>query len=283
LSTILELIQILTTQFNDSSDTASLDAQVLIAHILGKNRTWVLAHADTAVNPRQEKQVYQALQQLKAGKALPYLIGQWEFYGLPFYVNQEVLIPRPETEVLVELAIKWLESHPGYREALDVGTGSGCIAITLAVHVMDLRIMACDISLPVLELARKNALRHRVSDRVNFLQSHLLSPVKQKVHLICANLPYIPSDRLDGLAVAHHEPRLALDGGLEGLELIKLLLMQAKEMILPSGLILIEIDSSQGIPCLAYAKRIFPARDIRIISDLSGRERILQINPQAAY
>jgi len=157
------------------SETASLDIQVLIGHVLGVDRTWILAHPEIELTPDQEKRLMQAFARLEEGVPLPYILGHWEFYGLDFEVSPDVLIPRPETEHLVEQTLQWLRTHPDRRIGVDVGTGSGCIAVALTVNAPDLRMIACDISLAALRIARSNLKRHGVDDRVHTVQMDLLN------------------------------------------------------------------------------------------------------------
>jgi len=277
LSTISDQLKQVTSQLTASSDTAALDAQVLLANILGKSRTWVLAHSEATISPKREAEISIAVERLESGQPLPYILGKWEFYGLTFSVGPEALIPRPETELLIELALDWLQAHPGSRKAVDVGTGTGCITVALNVHVCDLEILACDISYQALKLARDNARRHQVTDRVDFLQADLLSPIACQYNLICANLPYISTHKLQSLPVAQNEPCLALDGGPEGLDLIKDFLAQSTKVLSPGGLILLEIEASQGRKAFSLAKKVYPSAGVKIIPDLAGRDRILQI------
>ena len=259
------------------SDSASLDAQVILAHTLAKKRAWVLAHPEKTLSAQQEAVLQAAVKRLTMGEPLPYVLGQWEFYGLTFSVSPVALIPRPETELLVEIALNWLYSNPEKRQAIDVGTGTGCIAVALTANIRDLEILACDISLSALKLARENARHHQISDRINFIQSDLLPSITRQIHVICANLPYIPTPRLKSLQVAKNEPRLALDGGLNGLRLIKGVLSKSKEVLFPGGLILLEIDETHGEQVISIAEEHFPKADVRVIPDLAGRDRILQV------
>jgi release factor glutamine methyltransferase len=276
------------------SETPSLDAQTLLAHILGASRTWVLAHPEASLNPAQEQALHSAGDRLEAGEALPYVLGHWEFYGLDFIVTPDVLIPRPETELLVEHALEWLHAHPGRRNAADVGSGSGCIAVSLAVNCPDLHILATDVSLPALEIAKANAEQHGVADRVRFIKADLSDlpgdeapeglPVTHhasrstQFDLILANLPYIPTTRLASLAVAQREPRLALDGGPDGLDLIRGLMPAARRWLAPGGCCLLEIDASRGEAALDLAQSVFPQAKVAVIPDLAGLDRLLQVS-----
>jgi hypothetical protein len=174
------------------SDTPSMDASVLLAGLLDKPRAWVIAHPEASLVSAERAVLENALKRLEAGEPLPYILGHWEFYGLEFLLNPATLIPRPETELLVEQALEWLKDHPDRRRIADVGTGSGCIAISLACHLPDLRIIATDISGLALQAALANARRHGVSGPINFIQGNLLDGVAAQFDLICANLPYIP-------------------------------------------------------------------------------------------
>jgi release factor glutamine methyltransferase len=274
------LLPVLRRRLESASETPSLDAQIILAHILGVKRAWVLAHPEAVLSPQQEQSLNENLRRLESGEPLPYVLGHWEFYGLDFVVGPAVLIPRPETELLVEQALAWLRSHPARAErlAVDVGSGSGCIAISLAAHTPDLRVIAADVSSSALEIARQNAHRHGVAGQIDFCQADLLPQAAgQPFDLICANLPYIPSAALPGLAVARAEPRLALDGGPDGLALIRRLLAQAQACLAPGGLILLEIEASQGQAAVALAQAAFPSAQVALHQDLAGLERLVEI------
>lgn len=259
------------------SDSPALDSQVLLAHVLNKPRAWVLAHPETRLTSDQETQINSAVERLKQGTPFPYVLGHWEFFGLGFQVTPDILIPRPETELLVENALEWLHKHPHYRLALDVGTGSGCIAIALASQIQDLFVIATDISLPALHTATQNANQIGVSKRVKCLLADLFPPIETQFDLICANLPYIPTSKLHDLPIYGKEPEVALDGGWDGLDLIRRLLASASTWISPGGLILLEIESSQGQFASTLAKTAFPKADIQILKDLAGLDRLLRI------
>ena len=272
-------------RLESASETPSLDAQIILAHILGIKRAWVLAHPEAVLSPQQEQSLNENLRRLESGEPLPYVLGHWEFYGLDFVVGPAVLIPRPETELLVEQALAWLRSHPARAErlAVDVGSGSGCIAISLAAHTPDLRVIAADVSSSALEIARQNAHRHGVAGQIDFCQADLLPQAAgQPFDLICANLPYIPSDRLAQLRVAHWEPQLALDGGVDGLGLIRRLLQQASLYLAAKGLMLLEIDGSQGQATAQLASVAFPDAGVSVLKDLAGLDRLVRVNLAAA-
>ena len=260
------------------SDTPVLDAQVLLAHCLERKRAWVLAHPEATLSEAQEEALRAAMERLQAGEPLPYVLGHWEFFGLDFSVTSDVLIPRPETELLVESALEWLQANPQRRRALDVGAGSGCIAVSLAARTPDLHIIASDISWPALLIARQNAARHGLERRIWLVQADLVSALCGPFDLICANLPYIPTQKLHMLWVAAHEPRRALDGGPDGLAAISRLLASIPGCLAPAGLVLLEIEASQGASLLALARQHFPGAQVAVLPDLAGHDRLVSIH-----
>lgn len=266
------------TRLQPVSDTAALDAEVLLAKIVGQPRSWLLAHDRTEPTPAQQAAWEAAITKLEAGLPLPYFLGEWEFYGRSFKVSPAVLIPRPETELLVEQALAWLETNPGRRQAADVGTGSGIIAISLAVEVPDLAVLAVDLSAEALAIAKANAKGQGVDQRIQFMQGDLLSNVEGPFDLICANLPYVPSERLPSLRVSKQEPMLALDGGSgDGFSLVRKLARQAAGLLAPGGLFLAEIDTSQEAIAQELGKQIWPNANTTVLPDLTGRPRLLRV------
>jgi release factor glutamine methyltransferase len=259
------------------SDTARQDAQVLLATITAKPRAWVIAHPEARLTPTQQEDLQNALTLLEAGEPLPYVLGEWEFYSLKFMVTPDVLIPRPETELLVETAIDWLESHPNKRRLGEVGTGSGCISISLAVNVPDLVCIASDVSLPACFIAQANLLRHIPCGQTVIVQDNLLAINRGPFDLLCANLPYIPTETLETLDVFGREPTLALDGGRDGLALIRQFLHLCPRLLAPGGLVLMEIGADQGEVAQRLAREAFPAANVSLKSDLAGHARLLVI------
>jgi release factor glutamine methyltransferase len=272
-----------TAQLTPISDTPALDASVLIAHVINKPRTWVMAHPELALAADQQKELDDSLARLEHGESFPYVLGHWEFLGLDLEVTPDVLIPRPETELLVEKAIAWLQKSPGRITIADVGTGSGAIAVSIAVNIPDARILATDISHKALEVAQRNAVKFDVNNRIDFVQCDLLPshieslPTELHFDLICANLPYIPTKTLHNLPIFGREPTLALDGGMDGLDPIRRLLNIAPEWLAPNGMILLEIESTQGIQALNLARDIFSEASIHLHQDLAGQDRLLEI------
>ena len=265
------------------SDTPALDASVLISHIINKPRTWVMAHPELSLTTVQQTKLDDSLKQLEMGKPFPYVLGHWEFFGLELDVTPDVLIPRPETELLVEKAIAWLQDSNVRRTVADVGTGSGAIAVSIALNVPDAHILATDMSHAALEVAKGNARKFNVSQRIDFVQCDILpphpDPLSTEGHfdLICANLPYIPTEILHGLPIYGREPTLALDGGEDGLDLFRKLMTVASEWLAPNSLILLEIEATRGIQALNLACDMFSQVEIHLHQDLTGRDRLLEI------
>ena len=266
------------------SDTPGLDASVLVAHLLAKPRTWVMAHPELLLTTEQQRQLDDSLARLERGESFPYVLGHWEFFGLDFDITPAVLIPRPETELLVERALAWLSESPVRRTVADVGTGSGVIAVSIAVNMPDVHVLATDISHEALEVARKNAIKLDALQRIDFVQCDLLPghvtslATERHFDLICANLPYIPTETLRSLPIYQREPTLALDGGEDGLALIRRLLQIGPEWLAPNGMILLEVESTRGIAALNYACDLFSEATIHLHQDLAGQDRLLEIN-----
>ncbi len=246
----------------------------------------MLAHPETSLDPQAFSVLENLIQRLEHGEPLPYVLGHWEFFGLDFDLTPDVLIPRPETELLVEHAVAWLQASPERRSVADVGTGSGCIAVAIAVNVPDARLVATDISPKALEVARRNALKHNVADRIDFIECDILPqsdlPLggRQRAgafDLICANLPYIPTQKLRKLPVYGREPTLALDGGKDGLDPFRKLLRLAPDWLAPGGRLLLEIESSRGAAALSLAYDAFTAGEMHLHRDLAGQDRLLEI------
>jgi release factor glutamine methyltransferase len=277
-----ELFEDLIFRLGKISDTPGLDAQGLLSHVMVRPPAWVMAHPETCLGRSRVDTLENLVARLEKGEPLPYVLGNWEFFGLGFEVTPDVLVPRPETELLVERALAWLggrELQNGECRVLDVGTGCGCIAISLAVNVPRIRMTATDISPAALVVARRNAEKWHVSDRITFLQADLIpdAQVMEPFFLIIANPPYIPTRTLHRLPIYGREPTLALDGGSDGLNLIRRILAKAPERLIPGGLLLMEIEASQGPAALSLACDLFAEAEIHLHKDLAGRDRILEV------
>jgi len=255
-------------------------ALVLISHVLGKPKSWILSHGDYQLSQSETNTLQKLTDQYLQGVPLPYLLGHWDFFGRTYKITPHVLIPRPETEMLVEKALNYLQkfNHP---RIVDVGTGSGIIAISLAVEYPSATITAVDISLPALQVAQHNARQHKQT-QVQFLQAHLLTPLQRKFDLICANLPYIPSKTLEKLTLSDWEPRLALDGGEDGLDRIEEMIQQARTRLASPGVLLLEIEANQGKASMKIAKTHFPDAYCQVYQDLAGRDRLIRVHNTAS-
>lgn len=264
------------------SETPGLDAQLLLCEVTQRDRAWLLAHPEDLLNKQQSGAYADLLQRCLNGEALPYVLGWWEFYGRRFGIDPSVLIPRPETELLVEHALEHLLRREDVGLALDVGTGSGCIAVTLALEIPHLRMVASDIDGAALDVARANAVRHHVEDRIRFVKADLAGPLSGPFGLICANLPYVPRESLAELEVAKREPRRALDGGKRGLEWINSLLADIPRLLSATGRAIFEIDASHASQARQRAQASLPGAVVRIHPDLSGRDRLMVIDREGS-
>ena len=263
-----------------NSPSYIIDAQVLLSKVTGLDRTGLLQKEDVELTDEQQQQYKNLLDRRAWGEPVAYLTGSKEFMGLDFVVSPAVLIPRPDTELMVETALAFLQSQgEGACLAADVGTGSGAIAVSLANYLPGLQVYAIDLSPDALAIAGQNAILHQVDRRVTLLQGNLLQPISLelsgRLNVITANLPYIPSGEIAGLMsdVKDYEPHLALDGGCDGLDLYRLFLPQAYNLLKPGGLLLMEIGPGQG----EAAKKMLPEErwQAEIKLDLACRERLV--------
>ena len=275
---IKDLLEATIRRLGSFSDTPQLDAQVLLAHIIQKPRTWVIAHPEHALGKEKRENFELALKKLEVGEPFPYVLGKWDFFGLEFDITKDVLIPRPETELLVEKAITWLKAHPEKRNIADIGTGSGIIAIAIAKHIPDASILATDISTAALWVAKCNAEKFNAQDRIEFAECDLLPESDAKgFDLLCSNPPYIPSGALRELPIFGREPTLALDGGADGLEIYRRLFKLVPDRLAADGMILLETEASLGIKVLSLAYDTFTDVSIHLHQDLTGRDRLIEI------
>jgi len=260
-----------------AGEERGLAPQALLALVLGKPRSWALAHPEAILAGDERQALDDLFERLLAGAPLPYLTGRQEFFGLDFEVNPDVLIPRPETELIVEEALAWIKRSPRCAWAADVGTGSGCIAITLATLAPSVRWLAVDRSCKALQVAWRNAARHTAAGQVSFIQGDLLSACAGPFDLVCANLPYIPRQVLSALPVAAFEPIQALDGGEDGLSLVERLLSSARQWMAPGGLLLLEMQADQGDAILNLAQSYLRGAQVSILPDMAGLPRVVKI------
>lgn len=227
---------------NDIED-ALLEGEILLRHVLGIDRARLYADLDAEINASQVEALRQVVERRRSGEPSAYITGHREFFGLDFFINRKVLIPRPETELLVEKAID-LSHTLSIDTIADIGTGCGAIAVSLAVNLPAVTVYAVDVSGPALEMAAQNCVKFGVKDRVILLRGDLLEPLPKPVDMIIANLPYVRKSDL----TAGFEPELALNGGADGLDKIKILCRQAGTKLRKNGSIILEIGQGQADP-----------------------------------
>ena len=254
-------------------EDAPLEAELLLRHVLKINRTRLYLDLEQELSPQDEKAFGHLVERRLSGEPSAYIIGNREFYGRDFHVDSNTLIPRPESELLVETALRLASDRP--LTIADIGTGCGAVAISLAVNLPGVTIYATDISAPALEVARCNCRKHGVADRIVFLEGDTLKPLPGPVDLIIANLPYVGEPDLRRGGPLSYEPALALNGGKDGLDMIRTLCRQAGRKISNRGLILLEIGQGQAETVTALFQETFPSARIEVASDLAGIERIV--------
>ena len=222
-----------------------VETEILLSAVLKKDRSFINSFPETELTRTQQLKIKDFLDRRVKNEPIPYIVGFKDFFGLKFLVDQNVLIPRPETETLVEKLLTYCSKQENKAlTVIDIGTGSGCIAITLAVKNPNLNIIASDISPKALEIASKNAKLHRVENKISFVQSNLLEKIDEKVDVIAANLPYIPTANWEKLPkeIKNFEPKIALDSGENSMPIYKKLFGQAKSKLNKTGRIFYEID-----------------------------------------
>jgi release factor glutamine methyltransferase len=254
-----------------------LDAEILVAHVIDSSRERLHSHPERQLTPAQRARLRRLTNRRVARVPVPYLIGEREFYGHMLRVTPAVLIPRPSSELLVELAIDWLTTHPTARRVIDLGTGSGAVAISVAKAVPRIRIEARDVSVRALRVAADNIARHRLRTRITTVRGNLLRGAAP-ADLILANLPYIPEAlRRVRPRELEYEPALALDGGKDGLALIRVALAQAPAALKPGGLVLFECDPAQTRRIIRLAQGQWTAAEVTVHKDLAGLDRVVRI------
>jgi release factor glutamine methyltransferase len=257
------------------------EAGSLLAHVIERDHSFIITHADDPITPEQLDKFAEIVDWRAKGKPLQYITGHQEFFGLDFEVTADVLIPRPETELLVEAALKLAPTAETASLICDVGTGSGCIAVTLLHELPRARGVALDVSPAAIEVAKRNALRHSVSDRLEFLVSDCFAELDRKrpmFDLVVSNPPYVPVPQLGGLQreVRDYEPRAALAAGADGLAIIRRLLVDAVNYLKPGGHFLFEIgfDQREAVEQLIDTK-VWKLLDIH--ADLQGIPRTVAL------
>jgi release factor glutamine methyltransferase len=250
---------------------------VLLADIMNKPKEWLLTHPEGELDSIEMRSYQAAVDRVRQGIPVAYVLGWREFYGRRFEVSPSTLIPRPETELLVEQTILRFQHLQVPIKILDLGTGSGCIGITLALEISNAIVFASDISLDALRVARCNARRFNVGERFHLVQSDLLNPFIRDFELICGNLPYIPSGELGRLQVAKWEPRQALDGGKNGIERTLEAIHQVPLALKPGGVAIFEIGAGQAEDLTQAVTSELRKANVSTLFDLSGIDRVLVI------
>ena len=264
-------------RLGDVSETPRLDAELLFMHVLGWSQARVIVEQKATLSSAHAE-VFRSLVERRAQReSIAYIVGHKEFYGLDFVVNTSVLVPRPETELLVDLAMQHAQRLQRPLHIADIGTGSGCIAVTLATHLSDVMLYAVDISPAALEVAAENVARHNVIEKVQLMRGDLVASLDGPMDMIVSNPPYTILSEIDR-GVREHEPHLALDGGPDGLMVYRRLLAAAPSKLHADGVALLEIGATQGDDVMALARVHFPSAQISVHQDLAGHDRVVAIH-----
>ena len=261
-------------------DDARFEAEVLLRHATGLSRAQLYASLTDEVDPAALERFRTALAERTTRKPLAYITGTREFYRLEFRVTPDVLIPRPESELLVDAALDHMrQARIRTAQVADVGAGSGAVGIAVAKHRRGVQLVCSDVSRDALLVARDNAQRLLRRPRAEFVQGDLLTPLPGPFHCVVANLPYIPEERVDELEpeVAQHEPRIALTPGTSGTELILRLITQLPARLHPNGIAVLEVDPGQEGVIATAAQQMLPNATVDILDDVSQRPRAVRI------
>jgi len=257
-------------------EDAPLECELLLMHVLGISRVQLYIDLNRKLGSEQEENFWNLVKRRLSGEPTAYITGHREFYGLDFYVNSSVLIPRPESELLVEKSLNLTQNH-AVSAIAEIGTGCGAIAISLALNLPQVKIYATDVSAPALRVALFNCKKHGVINRICLLQGNMLNPLPEPVDLIIANLPYVKESELSQMRSASFEPQLALNGGPDGLERIRQLCSQVSSKLRPEGCLLLEIGQRQRQAVITLLHSLFPLARVEVAPDLSGIDRVVSL------
>lgn len=272
--TVLEVLKLASDHFHKrGSDSARLDAEVLLAHSLGLRRLDLYLKFDRPLSEPEVGRYRELVAKRAKGEPVAYLVGHKEFMGLDFMVTPAVLIPNPDTEVLVQRAVELAREAARPLRVADVGTGSGCIAIAIAHYAPNVEVVASDVAAEALEVAARNVAAHTLGDRVQLVCGDLMAPLTGEFDLVCANLPYVAADAKLALEVVA-QPAGALFADKAGFALVGRLLEEAAARLKAGGRVLAELDPSIVSPSVEVASRNFAGH--RIHRDLGGRERVIE-------
>jgi len=258
-------------------EDAALECELLLRQALKISRVQLYQNLNQELSPEQEETFWHLIKRRLSHEPTAYITRHCEFYGLDFYVDPRALIPRPESELLVEEALNFTSDY--LCLIAEVGTGSGAIAITLARHLPQAKIYAIDVSATALEIAAINCQRHRVGNQVQLLLGNMLEALPESVDFIVANLPYIRDSEMEELSpeIQLFEPRIALAGGEDGLDKIRQLCRQVGDRLRSEGCLLVEIGLEQGRAVTTSLRSFFPSAQIKVIPDLSGIDRVVSL------
>lgn len=276
--TLLDIVRLSTAYLaGHRSDSARLDAELLCASALRLRRIDLYLQFDRALSEAELQTVRGLVRRRGAGEPVAYITGERAFYGRAFAVSRDVLIPRPETETLVEVALRHLRSAADAVRVADLGTGSGCVAVSLACELPSLRVLATDVSAAALAMARGNAERHGVADRVELREGSWAKAVDGLLDVVISNPPYLTAAELQGAMrdVREHEPALALDGGADGLDAYRALLASLAGQVRAGARIMLEVDPRRTVAVAALVMEAFPGAGVTRVPDLAGRDRVL--------
>lgn len=259
---------------NEVQDS-SIISRILAEYILNFNRQEIIANLDKEVKEEQRVRYYLALIEIIQGMPIQYITNKQEFMKLDFYVDENVLIPQPDTEILVEKAIEEAKKIENV-EILDMCTGSGCIGISIAKNIENAKVTLVDISKNAIEIAKKNALRNKVESQLTFIQSNMFEKVEKKFDIIVSNPPYIKTDVIPKLdKQVQNEPHIALDGGKDGLKFYKIIIEEAKKYLKENGKLILEIGYDQKEEVENLIKQSGQYKKIEVIKDLSQNDRVI--------
>lgn len=259
---------------NEVQDS-SIISRILAEYILNFNRQEIIANLDKEVEEEQRVRYYLALIEIIQGMPIQYITNKQEFMKLDFYVDENVLIPQPDTEILVEKAIEEAKKIENV-EILDMCTGSGCIGISIAKNIENAKVTLVDISKNAIEIAKKNALRNKVESQLTFIQSNMFEKVEKKFDIIVSNPPYIKTDVIPKLdRQVQNEPHIALDGGKDGLKFYKIIIEEAQKYLKENGKLILEIGYDQKEEVENLIKQSGQYNKIEVIKDLSQNDRVI--------
>jgi len=262
-----------------------LDCQLLLSNVLNVDKVYIYTHKNQIVSNEAVDKFLQLINKRKEGYPLQYIIGKQEFMGLEFYVDNGVLIPRPDTEILVEAVINMAKEGFSNKERInivDIGTGSGAITLSLAHYIKNSFVFSIDISDKALEIAKINCNRLNLNDKVKFIKGSLFEPLwdldlRYNIDIVVSNPPYIPSQDIDDLQVevSKYEPRIALDGGWDGLDFYRLITRDSMDYLRDKGILAFEIGYNQGEDVRNILESSGGFKDVSIIKDLAGHDRVV--------